>query len=601
MDCVVALATGGKVWPVDPGGDYQVGFSAAGGVPVAAADAVEGDIIQIGDHDDSAPLHTAIVLENNGDGSFTVVDSNWVGWPTTPELVGVHDWTPPDGARFWRLGAVTADAGGHIAGARKTSAKGGAKGSWGAAGGKTQGSSTAILQAPPAAPNLSTNTVGGLASGVITVRAADADPQHPSARIRYWIDGKPADAADSTAGVAQLRLDTTKLPDGAHQISAQAVTASGAISALAAPTTITVTNHQLTIAVAAPNTPLLTGSVPFNVGAAPAADLDKATLMVDGAPVQNLPATVDGALNLDTTTLTAGPHLVSITVSDHEGRSVTWGPVTVTVTGAATGPRAVLPSATGGHSDLVAVDAAGRLVRYAWSSDAAFGAPQPIADGFGDVTALLAGHFTGAADARQLLAVRKDGSAHVYGFDGAGKLVDQGTITGAAWATYTRLVGGRFTANGGPQLVGIDAAGHAQLITVDAAGKTAKAEGLSVDPALGGALTILAEAGAGGTDRLLALSNTGAVSAFAFDAKHGFVAVAGQPTMQLPAPAATPVLGGFVGSGPEVLVTGADGQTWVVSATQPDRPSQGAVFNVRANVAPAVPVVPGQRRLSVTP
>jgi hypothetical protein len=106
VDCVVSLASGGRIWPVDPGGDYQVGFSSVGAVPVAPADAAEGDIIQIGDHDDSSPLHTAIVLTNKGTGTYTVVDANWVGQPVTPEMVGVHDWTPPAAAQFWRLGAV---------------------------------------------------------------------------------------------------------------------------------------------------------------------------------------------------------------------------------------------------------------------------------------------------------------------------------------------------------------------------------------------------------------------------------------------------------------------------------------------------------------
>ncbi|NUP49365.1 MAG: hypothetical protein HOW97_18965 [Catenulispora sp.] len=615
VNCVVYLATGGKIWPVDGGGDYQASFAAAGGVPVAAADAAEGDIIQIGDSDSSNPLHTAIVVENKGNGTFTVVDSNWVGWPTTPELVGVHDWTPPDGARIWRLGAVTAQpAGAHGTKGSKNPALAGAKGSGGGAGSATQDPATAALLTPPAAPNLSTDTVAGLASGLIAVRAADADPQHPATRVRFWIDGKPADAADSVAGLAQWQLDTGSLADGPHQISAQAITAAGAISVLAAPATVTVTNHQLALAVAGPNTPLLTGTVPFAVGAAPATDLDKLTLSVDGKAAPSQPAATHGTVNLDTSTLTAGLHAVSIAVTDHEGRTATWGPVTISVTGAATGPRAVLPSAAAGHGDLVSVTAGGQLVRYPWRADAAFGTPQPLADGFDTVTTLLAGHFAGDGTAAQLLAVRKDGSAHVYGFDPAGKLVDQATITGPAWGTYTRLVAGRFTKDGGQSLVGIDKDGHAQLITLDAAGKTATAQGLSVDPDLGAAPTVLTEpasavAGqaAGAADRLLAVSATGATTAFTFDAKQGFVKVKeakNAPRLQLPAPAAAPVLGAFVGTGPEVLVTGADGQTWAISATQLNRPSQGAVFNV-PEVVPVLtasaPVVQGQRRMSVMP
>ena len=625
VNCVVYLDTGGKIWPVDGGGDYQASFANAGAVPVAAADAAEGDIIQIGDGDGAALLHTAIVLENKGGGTFTVVDSNWVGWPTTPELVGVHDWTPPDGARIWRLGAVgTADGDSpHGAGHRKA-AGGSATGSAAGSGSGAQDPATAALLAPPGAPNLSTDTVGGLASGPVTLRATDADPQHPAARVRFWIDGKPADSAGSVAGVAQLQLDTTKLADGPHQISAQSITAAGAISALAAPASVTVDNHQLALAVAAPNPPLLTGTVPFAVGAAPAADLDKLTLAVDGVAAPSQPAAAHGTVNLDTGTLTAGLHAVSITVTDHEGRTAVWGPVTISVTGAATGLRAVLPS-TGpgqsgqsgqsgrngqsGHGDLVAIDAGGQLVRYPWRADASFGKPQPLAGGFGDVTALLAGHFTGDGDAAQLLAVHKDGSAHVHGFDATGKLVDQATITGPAWGGYTRLVAGRFTKDGAQSLVGIDKDGHAQLITLAADGKTATAEGLSVDPDLGAAPTLLTEPTAGGADRLLAVTATGTTQAFVFDAERGFVKVkeaANTPKLTLPAPAATPVLGAFADGGPVVLVTGTDGQTWAVSATRPDRPAQGVVFNLpdvapAPAPAPAAPAAAGQRRLTVVP
>jgi hypothetical protein len=649
VDCVVSLATGGKIWPVDPGGNYQVGFSSVGAVPVAPADAVGGDIIQIGDHDDSNPLHTAIVLTNNGDGTYLVVDANYVGQPVTPELVGVHVWTPPAGAQFWRLGAVS-PAHTRISW-HGTSTDNGAGTFTGLTGSTKQTPDTSLLQGP-AAPVLSTNTVNGLASGTITVRSADADPAHPSARMRYWIDGKSGDAIDNAPGGALLSLDTTTLTDGPHQISAQAVASDGAISPLSAPTTITVTNHQLTIAVAAPNTPLLSGIVALPVGAAPAADLAQTTLTIDGKVAQQLPPTASGVVNLDTTTLIAGPHQVSIAVTNREGQTVTWGPVTVTVTGAATGPRAVLPSAKAGRGDLVAVDATGKLLRYPWVSDGTFGTPQPVADGFGDVTSLVAGHFTGTQGAAQLLAVRKDGSAHLYSFDATGKLADLGPVSGTQWNTFTRLAAGVFTKGGQEAVVGIDAAGHAQLITVsvpvsgsgsssgtdsvpssgatsdavansaansgatsksgsnsgsnsgsDSAAKpgpSAKVESLSVSPVLGTAVTIEAVPGTDGTDQLLSVDGKGAVASFTFDAVHGFVPVKGAPTLQLPAPTAAtaPVIGGFVGDGSQLLVTDTTGQTWVVSITQLDRPAQGAVFQEHATPGP-VTAAQGQRRLSV--
>ncbi|MFD0632021.1 hypothetical protein ACFQ9X_10790 [Catenulispora yoronensis] len=142
VNCVVYLATGGKIWPVDGGGNYQASFANAGAVPVAAGDATVGDIIQIGDYDSSSPLHTAIVLVNKGNGAFTVVDSNWVGQPATPELVGVHDWTPPAAAKFWRLGAVTEGSAARVAAGLKNASTGPAKA-------PTGGTGSSLSAAPP--------------------------------------------------------------------------------------------------------------------------------------------------------------------------------------------------------------------------------------------------------------------------------------------------------------------------------------------------------------------------------------------------------------------------------------------------------------------
>jgi hypothetical protein len=362
-------------------------------------------------------------------------------------------------------------------------------------------------------------------------------------------------------------------------------------------------------------------------------------------------------------------------VTNREGQTVTWGPVIVTVTGAATGPRAVLPSATAGHADLVAVDATGRLLRYPWVSDGTFGVPQPVADGFTDVTSLVAGHFTGPAGAVQLLAVRKDGSAHLYAFDATGKAVDQGAVSGPLWNTFTRLTAGVFTKGGQEQLVGIDAAGHAQLITLSgppagtlvapanpaapatppatpatpapptaattptgalpgaattsvpgsglptplsragahpvvapaAAVKvqpaiTAAVQGLPQSPVLAGAVTIEAVPGTGGIDNLVAADGTGTMVAYTFTGAQGFVPVRGlpgAPAAHLPATAAMPVAGAFAGTDQEILVTGPDGQTWIMSLTHPERPAQGAAFASDA-VLPTTQPAQGQHRLGET-
>lgn len=79
---VVFEATGHQM-----GFGYRDGFFDGGAEEIPLDEATEGDIIQIADDEDAGPgadypgLHTAIVLENHGDGTFTIIDSNsqWDG------------------------------------------------------------------------------------------------------------------------------------------------------------------------------------------------------------------------------------------------------------------------------------------------------------------------------------------------------------------------------------------------------------------------------------------------------------------------------------------------------------------------------------------
>lgn len=74
---VVSEVTGRQI-----GFDYREGFFDAGAIEVSLSDAGPGDIIQIANDADTSPsadyagLHTSIIMSANGDGTFTVVDSN---------------------------------------------------------------------------------------------------------------------------------------------------------------------------------------------------------------------------------------------------------------------------------------------------------------------------------------------------------------------------------------------------------------------------------------------------------------------------------------------------------------------------------------------
>lgn len=88
---VVEAATGSSM-----GFGYHDGFIEGGATEVSLDEARRGDVIQLADPSNNGPgvsyagLHTTIVLENYGDGSFHVVDSN-SQWG---EMVRVHDYDP---------------------------------------------------------------------------------------------------------------------------------------------------------------------------------------------------------------------------------------------------------------------------------------------------------------------------------------------------------------------------------------------------------------------------------------------------------------------------------------------------------------------------
>lgn len=102
------------------GFDYRQGFFDAGAEEVhSLADARAGDIIQLADDNYTAPdadypgLHTVIVLDNYGDGTFRVIDSN-SQWD---EMVRIRDdYDPVAGAERhginYRIYRISADGSG---------------------------------------------------------------------------------------------------------------------------------------------------------------------------------------------------------------------------------------------------------------------------------------------------------------------------------------------------------------------------------------------------------------------------------------------------------------------------------------------------------
>ena len=105
VNCIIYQASGGTQRP-GGGNDYFGSFIAAGGVEVPQASAVKGDIIQWGSGT-STRQHTAIVVENRGNGSFRVVDSNAVKALTVGDhVINVNTYVSGYTPRFARVGGT---------------------------------------------------------------------------------------------------------------------------------------------------------------------------------------------------------------------------------------------------------------------------------------------------------------------------------------------------------------------------------------------------------------------------------------------------------------------------------------------------------------
>lgn len=184
-NCIVYMVSGGTQWPVDPGLNYQRSYTDAGGVAVTAANAVKGDIIQQGTYDTTDAMHTAIVINNNHDGSFQVVDANYVA----RGIVGDHRWVPPtSNVGFYRMGTVSSSG------------------------------SIPTLNATLSgiAPN---QTVSGNISLNTTI-----SPSGYVSYLNYVVTGPITFAIRAGSGASNYpaSLDTTGLPNGTYTIKAEA-------------------------------------------------------------------------------------------------------------------------------------------------------------------------------------------------------------------------------------------------------------------------------------------------------------------------------------------------------------------------------------------
>src|ERR1019366_10316088 len=150
------------------------------------------------------------------------------------------------------------------------------------------------------------------------------------ASVQFQVDGAHQGAA-VTASPYGIALDTTKLSNGAHSLTAVA-TDTASVSATSAPVGITVNNS--TVAITAPLAgATVSGTVTVTATAAPATGLSIASIQfqVDGVNQGAAGATSPYSLALDTTKLNNGMRSLTAVLTDSASNIVTSAPVGVPV------------------------------------------------------------------------------------------------------------------------------------------------------------------------------------------------------------------------------------------------------------------------------
>lgn len=510
VNCVLSLASGGHQYPVDASGNYQKSFAAAGGIEIDAATAGQGDVIQIGQNDAASPLHIAIVLANRHDGSFDVVDANWVGWPTTPELVGTHSITPPRQALFWRMAALDGPA-------------------------ATQATGVDTSDATPLLPPQLTMTTGQQGTVAATVTAGPPNGTAlgtGGAKIRFYVDGHPVATVNALPGPTTTDIP---VPSGSHQITAQSITAQGYLSPTSAPVASArpsaasqdtaapptpSASGPTDIAITVPGAPLVAGVVPIHVKAARAGSAIP-RLLVDGTPTQ---ATIEPGgqiLNWDAATSRPGAHTLVIEIPGTTGHIQTSAPITVTVADAAFDHRITLDTDGDGRADLIAVDSAGALVLYQGTPTGFTGGVRLADHDFAGIKTLLGGSFT-TPGVTQIIAIGADGHADLYNFDAPGRLSTPRALD-PALGTAKTLIAGRFSGTDTSEILAIGATGQATNYTFGANLKLTASRPFQSPPvAIQARWLMAADISGAGNDELLAISAEGVVTALAYLQGQGF-------------------------------------------------------------------------------
>jgi hypothetical protein len=203
------------------------------------------------------------------------------------------------------------------------------------------GSVTVLSQTSPTSnpptTAITSPAAGATVSGSVSVQAsASATAPATVSSVQFYLDGVALGSAVTTLPYA-LNWDTTTAANGSHSLRATVTDSSGA-TASSPPVTVTVSNSVQpdttppAVSVTSPaNNQTVSGTTPVSASATDNVAVASVQFFLDGEPLGNAVTASPYAISWDTTTASAGPHVLTAQATDTSGNVGTSTGVTVNV------------------------------------------------------------------------------------------------------------------------------------------------------------------------------------------------------------------------------------------------------------------------------
>jgi surface-anchored protein len=201
---------------------------------------------------------------------------------------------------------------------------------------------TVLVDNSPPMVSITSPSAGSDLAGTVTVNANASDNVGVTG-VQFYVDGNPVGALD-TSSPYSYTLDTTKLTDGTHVLTAQAFDGAGN-STTASSVSIVTDNTAPTVSITAPSAgAYLANTVNVNANAADNIGVVSLQFYIDGNAVGSPESAAPYSYSWDTTQMADGTHTLTAKATDGAGNVTTSSTVSVTVENAAPVVTSVFPT-----------------------------------------------------------------------------------------------------------------------------------------------------------------------------------------------------------------------------------------------------------------